>query len=84
MSNDQNKGDDGFYKGLVYGALIGIGLVWFLNTKEGKRVKKQLSDKGEEYIEKAREKIDSALEDNFVENDQTPPSLNEESKSIPE
>lgn len=83
MSSDRNNDDAGFYKGLVYGALIGVGLAWFLGTKEGKRVKKQISNKSEEFIDKAKEKIDAALEDNFIENDQTSPGIDEGTESTP-
>ena len=83
MSSNRNNNDDGFYKGLVYGALIGVGLAWFLGTKEGKKVKKQISDKSEEFIDKAKEKVDAALEDNFIENDQTSSGIGERTESTP-
>ncbi len=68
---DHNHGDeDGkFYKGLFFGALIGVGLVWFLGTKEGEKIKKQITEKGEEFVEKAQENIDSALSEGFVEDE---------------
>lgn len=68
---DHNHGDeDGkFYKGLFFGALLGIGLIWFLGTKEGKKIKKQVTEKGEEFIEKAQENIDSALSEGFIEDE---------------
>lgn len=72
--NDQSNNEDGkFYKGLFYGVLLGVGLVWFLGTKEGKRLKEQFSDKGEEFIEKAKETIDKSLSEDFVEDDQNTP-----------
>lgn len=77
MSSSHSDGDGGFYKGLVFGALIGVGLVWFLGTKEGKKIKKQLSERSEEFIEKAKESIDEALEEGLVEDDQVSPDVNE-------
>ena len=48
---NQNKSDEGhFYKGLFFGLLIGVGLVWFLNSENGK-----------ELVRTARKKIDEAL-----------------------
>ena len=72
-SSNHDNGDGGFYKGLFFGALLGIGLIWFLGTKEGSRVKKELVEKGEEVLARAKETVDEALSDNFVE-DQQPSS----------
>ena len=83
MSNDHDNGECGFYKGLVFGALIGVGLIWFLGTKEGKKVKKQISEKGEEFIEKAKQSIDGVLEGDFLEDDQVPPDIDEKSEFSP-
>lgn len=72
MSQDQSNHEDGnFYKGLFFGLLLGVGLVWFLGTKEGKKLKEQLSEKGEEFVEKAKESIDKSLSEGFVEDEQT-------------
>jgi hypothetical protein len=71
-SGQDNGGDGKFYKGLFYGLLLGVGLVWFLGTKEGKKLKEQLSDKGEDFIEKTKETIDKSLSEDFVEGDQGP------------
>lgn len=69
MNHNYEDEDGKFYKGLFYGALLGIGLVWFLGTKEGKKIKKQITEKGEEFVEKAQENIDAALSEGFVENE---------------
>lgn len=69
--NDREHDVDGkFYKGLFYGLMLGVGLVWFLGTKEGKKIKEQLTDKGEDFIDKAKETIDKNLSEDFVEDDQ--------------
>ena len=83
MSNDQNNGDGGFYKGLVYGALLGLGIAWFLGTKEGKNINREIAEKGEEFIEKAKESINESLEEDFVEVNQGAPKVNEKSESPP-
>ena len=80
---DHNHGDeDGkFYKGLFFGALIGVGLVWFLGTKEGEKIKKQITEKGEEFVDKAQENIDSALSEGFVEDEGLGPKEVEQGSS---
>ncbi|MEX0616192.1 MAG: hypothetical protein WD231_00090 [Candidatus Woykebacteria bacterium] len=65
--NVDREGD--FYKGLFFGLLLGVGLVWFLGTKEGEKIKKQLADKGEEFVDRARESIDKALSEGFIEDE---------------
>ena len=60
--NKQEGSDDGnFYKGLFFGVLLGVGLIWFLGTKEGEKLKKELGEKGDEFLDKAKESIDKAL-----------------------
>jgi hypothetical protein len=46
----KNEHEGHFYKGLFFGILIGVGLVWFLNSEGGK-----------ELVKTARKKIDAAL-----------------------
>ena len=46
--------------GLFFWILLGVGLIWFLGTKEGKKIKKQITEKGEEFVEQAQESIDAA------------------------
>ncbi|HEX7456691.1 MAG TPA: hypothetical protein VF303_04475 [Candidatus Nanoarchaeia archaeon] len=45
-----NEHESHFYKGLFFGLLLGVGLVWFLNSEGGK-----------ELVKTARKKIDAAL-----------------------
>ncbi len=47
---EENNQEGHFYKGLFFGLLIGVGLVWFLNSESGK-----------EIVKKARKKLDEAL-----------------------
>jgi len=47
---EENNQEGHFYKGLFFGLLIGVGLVWFLNSEGGR-----------EIVKKARKKIDEAL-----------------------
>jgi gas vesicle protein len=50
MSDRDHNG--GFFSGLVLGALIGAGLFYFLtSTEEGKKVKKQWQEKGENALD---------------------------------
>ena len=50
-TNHNNKDHEGhFYKGLFFGLLLGIGVVWFLGSESGK-----------EFVKKARKRIDEAL-----------------------
>lgn len=70
IMDHSHGGDDGkFFKGLFFGALLGVGLIWFLGTKEGKKIKKQVTEKGEEFVQKAQENIDAALSEGFVEDE---------------
>lgn len=46
----KNEHEGYFYKGLFFGLLIGVGLVWFLNSEGGK-----------ELVKTARKKIDATL-----------------------
>lgn len=39
-----------FYKGLFFGVLVGVGLIWFLQSDSGKRL-----------VKKARNRLDEAL-----------------------
>jgi hypothetical protein len=51
QANHNNKDHEGhFYKGLFFGLLLGIGVVWFLGSESGK-----------EFVKKARKRIDEAL-----------------------
>ena len=48
--NPKNEQEGHFYKGLFFGLLIGVGMVWFLNSEGGKHL-----------VRKARNKINEAL-----------------------
>jgi hypothetical protein len=64
--NEERK--DRFYQGVLYGIILGLGLVWFLGTKEGKEIKKELLSRGQSFLEKSRSSF--ANED---EDEQLPP-----------
>lgn len=61
--SDQNN-DGGFHKGLFYGMILGVGLVWFLGTKEGKKIKDELLNRGQNLLDQAENKLETALEEN--------------------
>ncbi|MEX0622159.1 MAG: hypothetical protein WD187_04210 [Candidatus Woykebacteria bacterium] len=48
--NTKNEHEGHFYKGLFFGLLIGVGMIWFLNSEGGKDI-----------VRRARNKIDEAL-----------------------
>jgi len=50
MNNKHSENEGNFYKGLFFGLLIGVGMVWLLNSEGGK-----------ELVKTARKKIDEAL-----------------------
>jgi len=47
-NNKENEGS--FYKGLFFGLLLGVGLIWFMGTPTGK-----------EFVKRARKRIDETL-----------------------
>jgi hypothetical protein len=49
-NQNQNNHEGHFYKGLFFGLLIEVGVIWLLN-----------SDTGKEVVKKARRRIDEAL-----------------------
>lgn len=63
----ENHNDGGFHKGLFYGMLLGIGVVWFLGTKEGKKIKEEILSGGEDFLNKASETIEATLEEKLDE-----------------
>lgn len=67
MSNlsEKENHEAGFYKGLFYGVVLGVGLIWFLGTKEGKKVKEELLDRGENLLNKAAERFEATLEGDY-------------------
>jgi hypothetical protein len=48
--NDNKGGEDNLYKGLFFGLLLGVGLVWFMGTPTGK-----------DLVKTARKRIDELL-----------------------
>ena len=48
--HNHSEGEGHFYKGLFFGAILGVGLVWFLGTRSGK-----------ELIKTARKRIDEVI-----------------------
>ena len=54
---------DGFLNGLILGALLGAGAVYFLtSTEEGKKIKKDLQEKGKDALENLAELINEVEE----------------------
>lgn len=82
---DHNYGDEdgNFYKGLFFGTLLGVGLLWFLGTKEGKKLKKQITEKGEDFIEMAQENIDQVLSEGFVDDEGLGENINNQGGQEP-
>jgi len=51
MSDSEHQGN-GFFSGLVMGAVLGAGLFYFLtSTEKGQEIKKELEEKGEEALD---------------------------------
>ncbi len=64
MSDNHPSSSDGhFFKGLFFGLIIGVGVTYFLRTKEGQRVKKELLGTGQELFEEVSEKVIEFLEE---------------------
>jgi hypothetical protein len=47
---EHKEHEGSFYKGLFWGLIAGVGLLWFLNSDEGKRVVERLKDKLDETL----------------------------------
>lgn len=55
---DCEKQSNNFLTGLVLGVLAGVGLAYFLtSTKEGKRIKDQIEEKGSEALDELQDLI---------------------------
>lgn len=53
------KKSNSFLPGVVFGAIIGAGLYYFLTaTEKGKEVQKQLKEKGEDALDNLEELVD--------------------------
>ena len=62
--HDHHQGGSGghFYKGLFFGLILGVGLAYFLKTKEGQEVKRQLLGKGEDLVDEVSSRVIEFLE----------------------
>ncbi|MGB9706792.1 MAG: YtxH domain-containing protein [Microgenomates group bacterium] len=50
--SDSERGSESFLTGLVLGAILGAGFVYFLSsTKEGEKVKKRLRERSEDVLD---------------------------------
>lgn len=57
MCDCENRGSN-FLTGLVFGALAGAGLIYFLtSTKEGKKIKEQIEERGGEAFDELQDLI---------------------------
>lgn len=61
--DNHNHNENNFYKGLFYGVVLGLGLVWFLGTKEGKKVKEELLNKSEEFINQSGQRLENLADE---------------------
>ena len=59
--------DDSLFKGLVMGVVIGAGILWLLGTEEGKKIKKQVLDSGEDLLNAAKGKVGDLVDEDDVE-----------------
>lgn len=69
--NDHDK-EGSFYKGLVFGALLGVGLTLFLST-----------DAGRDIIRSFRKKIDEAFQDDRLADDYEEVSTKDLNSGVP-
>lgn len=58
MSENHDHGDVRFLIGLFLGGLVGAFIIFFLGTKEGKKAKKFLEEKGEDSLDDLHDRID--------------------------
>lgn len=57
MSEDHGR-DSRFWFGFFLGGLLGALIIFFLGTKEGKKVKRELEEKGKDLLDELEEKVD--------------------------
>lgn len=63
MSDSECRCHSNFFSGLLFGALITGGLIYFLtSTKKGKEIKKQLREKGEDALDHLADLINEVEE----------------------
>lgn len=58
---------DSLFKGIVMGAVIGVGVAWLLGTEEGKKLKKSIEGEGSSLLKRARGEEEEMDEDSFEE-----------------
>lgn len=64
MSHHEHQNTEGhFYKGLFFGLVLGVGLAYFLKTKEGQEVKEQLFGKGGDLVDEISGRVIEFLEE---------------------
>ena len=62
MSDYEHHGSN-FFSGLVFGAIIGGGLVWFLTqTRQGEKIRKQVKEKSKDTIDNLTDLIEEIEE----------------------
>lgn len=64
MSHDPTPhSENHFYRGLFFGLILGVGVLYFLKTKEGQKVKRELLNASEELIEDLSDRVIEFLEE---------------------
>ncbi len=65
MSHNHDHINSGshFFKGLFFGMVLGVGLAYFLKTKEGQKVRKELFQAGGEIIDDFSSRVIEFLEE---------------------
>ncbi len=62
--HDHSGGSEGhFYKGLFFGLIVGVGVAYFLKTKEGQEVKRQLLGKGSDLVDEISSRVIEFIEE---------------------
>jgi|GEM_PF-504492 len=63
MSNDSCQNEKGFIGGLVLGGLLGASIVFLFGTDKGKKVQKEIKEKGLELQKKAVENVEELMDE---------------------
>lgn len=62
MSDNENPGCN-FFKGLIFGAVLGAGLYYYLTvTEEGKKVQKKLKEKSQDVVDNLTDLVEEVEE----------------------